>query len=142
MGSRRRITLALIGLVVLVVVGWFIRDATTEDSAPPPASGSSAVPGQESGLQVKALSSLPAEATDTWRLIERNGPFKSNRDGVEFENREKRLPQKAAKYYREYTVPTPGSEDRGARRLIYGQQRELYYTGDHYSSFVLVDPGK
>lgn len=154
MGSRRRITVALIGLVVLVVAGWFIREAAVQPAPDaPPGLGTGGVTGTgstsgaplsglESGLQVKALSSLPREAADTWRLIERGGPFKSNRDGVEFENREKRLPVKPSKYYHEYTVPTPGSEDRGARRLIYGQLRELYYTQDHYDSFVLVDPGK
>jgi guanyl-specific ribonuclease Sa len=61
---------------------------------------------------------------------------------VVFENREKRLPAKPGSYYREYTVPTPGSNDRGARRLVHGQERELYYTDDHYVSFVLVDPEK
>jgi guanyl-specific ribonuclease Sa len=132
MGSRKRITFALIGLVVLVVAGWFVREATT----------GTALPGDDSGMQVKALSTLPREAADTWRLIEKGGPFKSNRDGVVFENREKCLPAKSGSYYREYTVPTPGSNDRGARRLVYGQERELYYTGDHYVSFVLVDPGK
>lgn len=132
MGSRKRITFALIGLVVLVVAGWFVREAATETT----------LPGNDSGLRVTALSSLPREASDTWRLIEKGGPFKSGRDGAVFENREKRLPAKPGSYYREYTVPTPGGDDRGARRLVYGQQRELYYTGDHYVSFVLVDPGK
>jgi ribonuclease T1 len=132
MGSRKRITFALIGLVVLVVAGWFVREAST----------GTALPGDRSGLQVKALSTLPREAADTWRLIEKGGPFKSNRDGVVFENREKRLPAKPGSYYREYTVPTPGSNDRGARRLVHGQERELYYTDDHYVSFVLVDPEK
>jgi guanyl-specific ribonuclease Sa len=61
---------------------------------------------------------------------------------VVFENREKRLPVKAKEYYHEYTVPTPGSNDRGARRLVHGQQRELYYTDNHYESFVVVDTGK
>ncbi|MCE7011599.1 ribonuclease N [Kibdelosporangium philippinense] len=136
MGSRKRITFALIGLVILVVAGWLIRDASTE-SAPAPS-----LPGQDSGLQVKALSTLPPEAGTTWRLIEKGGPFPSTRDGVVFENREKRLPAKAKDYYREYTVPTPGSKDRGARRLVNGQHRELYYTENHYESFVLVDPGK
>lgn len=132
MGSRKRITVALIGLVVLVVVGWFVRDAVTGTD----------LPGSSSGLQVRELSKLPPEATSTWRLIEKGGPFQSNRDGAVFENREKRLPSKPTSYYREYTVRTPGSDDRGARRLVYGQERELYYTEDHYRSFVLVDPGK
>lgn len=136
MGSRKRITFALIALVALVVVGWFVREAATAPA------GSAPLPGESSGLQVQALSALPREATDTWRLIEKGGPFESNRDGAVFENREKRLPVKTGSYYREYTVRTPGSTDRGARRLIYGQERELFYTQDHYVSFVLVDPGK
>jgi ribonuclease T1 len=125
MGSRKRITLALVGLVALVVVGWFVRDAVSP-----------------SGLETKPLSSLPKEATTTWRLIEKGGPFPSNRDGVVYENREKILPTKNTGYYHEYTVITPGSQDRGERRLVHGQQRELYYTGDHYKSFVRVDPEK
>jgi ribonuclease T1 len=129
MGSRRRITLALIGLVVLVVVGYFVRDAATE-TAPAP------------GTALTPLSALPPEAAETWKLIEKGGPFPSNRDGAVFENREKRLPAQPVGYYHEYTVPTPGSDDRGARRLIAGKPRELYYTGDHYASFVAVDPGK
>ncbi len=137
MGSRRRITFALIGLVVLVVVGWFVRDAVKDDPAPTPQQQS-----QQSGLQVKALSKLPPEAVVTWRTIQKGGPFKSNRDGIVFENREKLLPAKSNGYYHEYTVPTPGADDRGARRLITGESQELYYTDDHYASFVVVDPGK
>ncbi|ALG07522.1 ribonuclease domain-containing protein [Kibdelosporangium phytohabitans] len=156
MGSRKRITFALVGLVLLVVAGWLIREVGSDpapgDSGPAgtaPASQSAkpggqgaAVPGQDSGLRVTALSKLPQEATTTWRLIEKGGPYPYDRDGVVFENREKRLPAKAREYYHEYTVPTPGSRDRGARRLIYGKERELYYTENHYDSFVLVDPGK
>ena len=41
-------------------------------------------------------------------------------------------------YYREYTVPTPGSDDRGARRIVAGDGGELYWTGDHYSSFSRI----
>jgi guanyl-specific ribonuclease Sa len=133
MGSRRRITVALIGLVVLVVVGWFARDAVT--GSPPPS---------ESGLAVRALSSLPREAADMWKLIQKGGPFPSSRDGAVFDNRERRLPAEPASYYHEYTVRTPdsGRDDRGPRRLVCGKQRELYYTDDHYVSFVQVDPEK
>ncbi|MEV4317910.1 ribonuclease domain-containing protein [Actinocrispum sp. NPDC049592] len=141
MGSRRRITFALIGLVVLVVVGWFVRDAVKDDPAPAPQQQSQQVKPQN-GMQVKPLSKLPPEAVVTWRTIQKGGPFKSSRDGIVFENREKLLPAKSASYYHEYTVPTPGADDRGARRLITGESKELYYTDDHYASFVLVDTGK
>jgi ribonuclease T1 len=83
---------------------------------------------------------LPPEAHDTMRLIAANGPFPYRQDGVVFENRERLLPAKATGYYREYTVKTPGSPDRGARRLVRGGQNELYYTDDHYDSFRRVIP--
>ena len=149
MSPGRRLTVALVGLIALVVVGWFVKD-TTSGSETPPASSSSApsgsqegVPGASSGMDVQALSKLPAEAGKTWKLIEANGPFPYPRnDGVTFQNREKRLPQKDAGYYKEYTVPTPGSQDRGARRLVTGAEKEVFYTGDHYSTFVVVDVSK
>jgi len=140
----RRLTVALVGLVALVVVGWFVKD-NTSGSAPSPSSSSTsvAVPGTSSGLDVQALSKLPAEAAKTWKLIEAKGPFPYPRnDGVTFENREKRLPQKKSGYYKEYTVPTPGSPDRGARRIVTGSEKEVFYTGDHYSTFVVVDVNK
>ncbi|MFD1050027.1 ribonuclease domain-containing protein, partial [Kibdelosporangium lantanae] len=99
-------------------------------------------PSTSTSSNATPLSTLPREAKNTWQLIQKGGPFPSNRDGVVFENREKLLPAKANGYYHEYTVITPGSQDRGERRLIYGGQKELYYTGDHYKSFVQVDPAK
>jgi len=61
-------------------------------------------------------------------------------DGSTFQNREHRLPEKPYGYYKEYTVETPGSRDRGARRLILGSDGEAYYTNDHYQTFVKIDP--
>lgn len=154
MFNRRRITAALIGLLVLVLGGWLVKDAVGGSSSPAsgtapgtsasaPGKGGAGVPGADSGLPVKALSSLPPQATDTWKLIEKGGPYPYPRnDDVVFDNREKRLPAKKSGYYHEYTVKTPGSPDRGARRLITGQAHELYYTGDHYASFVVVDPAR
>ena len=80
---------------------------------------------------------LPSEARETLRLIDRGGPYPYRRDGVVFKNLERRLPQKQHGYYREYTVPTPGSRDRGARRIITGEKPPdvFYYTDDHYRSF-------
>ncbi|MDQ3695040.1 MAG: ribonuclease, partial [Chloroflexota bacterium] len=41
--------------------------------------------------------------------------------------------------YREYTVITPGLDHRGARRIVAGDDGAvLYYTADHYQSFVEV----
>ena len=99
----------------------------------------SAVPGSDSGLPVRALSSLPSQATDTVRLIQRGGPYPYSQDGTVFGNREGVLPARSSGYYHEYTVITPGSSDRGARLIVTGSSGEYYYTGDHYESFVVVD---
>jgi len=78
---------------------------------------------------------LPEEVRQTLELIRNNGPFPYKQDGGTFGNREKRLPQRASGYYREYTVKTPGAKDRGARRIVAGNGGEFYYTEDHYRSF-------
>lgn len=80
---------------------------------------------------------LPEEARITLELIDAGGPFPYRRDGIVFQNRERLLPEQPKGYYREYTVPTPGSKDRGARRIVTGDKPPLvfYYTADHYKSF-------
>lgn len=84
------------------------------------------------------INNLPREAQATISLIKKDGPFPYRQDGTIFRNRERRLPAAPAGYYREYTVPTPGSPDRGAQRIVTGQGNEIYYTGDHYRTFMRV----
>lgn len=88
-----------------------------------------------------AEASLPAEARETLRLIDRGGPYPYRRDGFTFKNLEQRLPPRRRGYYREYTVPTPGSKDRGARRIVAGGQPPtvFHYTDDHYRSFRRIE---
>ena len=78
---------------------------------------------------------LPPEARHTLALIKAGGPFPYQRDGAVFGNREGLLPRRSRGYYREYTVRTPGTRSRGARRIVAGKGGELYYTDDHYQSF-------
>ncbi len=86
---------------------------------------------------------LPKEARETLALIKAGGPFPYRKDGSVFGNREKHLPSRDRGYYREYTVKTPGSRDRGARRIVAGSGErgdartsgEYYYTDDHYNTF-------
>lgn len=92
------------------------------------------------GVRVVPLSDLPVEARATLSRIRQGGPYPFDRDGIAFENREGVLPAKEHGYYREFTVTTPGSRDRGARRIVSGQNGELFYTADHYQSFVQIDP--
>lgn len=85
-------------------------------------------------------SALPSQAHDTLDLIDRGGPFPYEQDGTVFQNREGLLPGRSTGYYHEYTVVTPDSPTRGARRIVTGEQvEEDYYTADHYASFDLVD---
>ncbi|MFE1201237.1 ribonuclease domain-containing protein [Streptomyces sp. NPDC058762] len=87
-------------------------------------------------------SALPSQAHDTLDLIEKGGPFPFEQDGTVFQNREGILPDRSSGYYHEYTVITPGSDTRGARRIVTGEEyQEDYYTADHYASFDLVDHG-
>jgi ribonuclease T1 len=86
------------------------------------------------------VADLPREGQATYQLIRQGGPFPYEKDGVVFGNRERLLPRQERGYYREYTVKTPGSRDRGARRIVCGgqeprQPRNCYYTQDHYASF-------
>ena len=124
----RRILLAF-WLICLAVLG--VAEARQEATARPPA------------IEWVELGELPPEARSTLRLIVSQGPFPYPRDGVVFGNYEKRLPLRPRGYYHEYTVPTPGSRSRGARRIINGgghASGENYYTGDHYRSFRRIRP--
>ena len=57
-----------------------------------------------------------------------------------FQNREGLLTQKPAGYYQEFVHPTPGVNGVGPQRIIQVQGGELYYTPDHYRSFVPLNP--
>lgn len=90
----------------------------------------------ESGLEWVDLDQLPTEARRTVESIRAGGPFPYRKDGATFGNREKLLPLRPSGYYREFTVPTPGEDGRGARRIVTGDDdRILYYTDDHDQSF-------
>jgi len=91
-----------------------------------------------SGLSWVDAGSLPPEALDTLELIDAGGPFPYEQDGGVFFNNERILPLQDRGYYHEYTVETPGSDDRGARRIVAGTDGELYWTGDHYQSFERI----
>ncbi|AKJ09819.1 ribonuclease [Streptomyces incarnatus] len=85
---------------------------------------------------------LPSQAHDTLDLIAKGGPYPYSQDGTVFSNKEGVLPSESYGYYHEYTVITPGSPTRGARRIVTGEQsQEDYYTSDHYATFNLIDFG-
>ncbi|MDO9454742.1 ribonuclease domain-containing protein [Nocardioides sp.] len=110
----------------------------TADATPSVASADLPETDPDSGLPVVALAVLPVEAADTVDLIDSDGPFPYDEDGSTFGNFEGILPDHERGYYAEYTVDTPGSGDRGARRIVAGDEGELYWTEDHYDSFERI----
>ena len=93
----------------------------------------------ESSPATVRVAELPREGRMMYELIRQGGPFRYEKDGVVFGNREPMLPAEKRGFYREYTVTTPGSRDRGARRIVCGgparAPHACYYTADHYASF-------
>jgi ribonuclease T1 len=86
------------------------------------------------------LSQLPPQGQAMMTLIYQGGPFKYDKDGTVFGNREHFLPIHQRGYYREYTVKTPGERSRGARRIVCGGDKPAapdacFYTDDHYASY-------
>ena len=102
-------------------------------------------PVEETSASTITLQELPPQGRSTYALILEGGPFPFDKDGSVFGNRERILPTQKRGYYREYTVKTPRSRDRGARRIVCGgrqpqQPDACYYTSDHYSSFRKITP--
>ncbi|WP_116112154.1 ribonuclease domain-containing protein [Austwickia chelonae] len=149
--------MVLLILVAVLVIGRFAMKGQSGKSTPAASSGRSA-PAKPTGGSAKGGSGgaaaggiaacdpqkLPSEAKQIIAAIRAGGPFQHPRnDGVTFRNAERRLPQKDSGYYREYTVPTPGAPNRGARRIVTGgdpqkNPPDWYYTGDHYDSFCKI----
>jgi guanyl-specific ribonuclease Sa len=125
--------IAVVVLAGLAAFQWWSNRGPVE----PPAGASAQPP----AIAARYPSFLPPEAVATLEAIERGGPYRYDRDGSTFQNRERRLPEQPRGYYREYTVETPGSPDRGARRIVSGGDppEVYYYTDDHYRSFRRVE---
>ena len=128
--TAKRSWFGLAAAVVLAVLLWWVQG--TADPAPDTGT-------DPSRLSVVALADLPPEAAQTIDLIDAGGPYPHDQDDGVFQNREEILPDQPEGYYREYTVATPGSHDRGARRIVTGNGGELYWTDDHYASFARIE---
>lgn len=91
------------------------------------------------------VAQLPLQGRSMLTLIYQGGPFRHDKDGVVFGNRERLLPASIRTYYREYTVRTLGERSRGARRIVCGglqpaAPEACFYTDDHYASFRKIVP--
>jgi guanyl-specific ribonuclease Sa len=137
-----------IGLLLLAFAAgnWFAshRASTAAPLPAPTTTSSREMPAplpRSAPATMPDASGLPAEARDTLARIAAGGPFEHRQDGSVFQNRERQLPSRPRGWYREYTVETPGSADRGARRIVTGgtPPSEYWYSGDHYRSFRRID---
>jgi ribonuclease T1 len=133
MPARGRLWIGLLAVLALALLTWALNQGGFSG-------GGRAGDADPTSMAQVALADLPPEAAHTLDLIRAGGPFPYDRDGVVFENREGLLPDESSGYYHEYTVPTPGESDRGARRIISGSGGELYWTDDHYRSFERISP--
>jgi ribonuclease T1 len=128
-----------VALAAVLAFAYLVPGGSLPTAAPGGPTGSCAAPADAEGLTWVCLADLPKEAQQTVALIDAGGPFPYEKDGATFNNFEGVLPQQPRGYYREYTVPTPGESDRGARRIVTGDRdRELFYTADHYETFAWV----
>lgn len=132
----RRISLVN-GLAALAVLAVSIGTIAVQARTP----SSSVLPG--AAVASVAYTGLPPQGQEVMELVRQGGPFRYEKDGTVFGNRERQLPSQRRGYYREYTVPTPGLSHRGARRIVCGGKQPrspdaCYYTEDHYSSFRLI----
>lgn len=159
MTGRKQLLLLVAVVVLVVLAGLFFRNPDVQTPGAPATAGqgSSTTTRDAHGLITVAVADLPPEAQQVYRLLRATGPFEYSKDGTVFHNREGLLPKKDSGYYREFTVETPGSGDRGARRLVVGgcgrqtssqpgkvrataceASNPVYYTDDHYESFRRV----
>jgi len=135
--------LLCLGLLAVMPPSAEARQSRYVDEVPTHQGGAEAAVGQTTPSV--ALTALPRQAQDVYQRILAGGPFRYEKDGVVFGNRERLLPRQPRGFYREYTVPTPGERDRGARRIVCGgkevrQPETCFYSGDHYASFQTIDP--
>ena len=137
-GMRIPPRITMLGGTAALLSVLFVGGPVTASAAAPPTAAATAPSAAAVGSICYSV--LPPQAHDTLDLIDSGGPFPYDQDGTVFQNREALLPSQSTGYYHEYTVITPGSDDRGARRIVTGDKsQEDYYTADHYESFDLVD---
>ena len=142
----RKTLVSVLSLLLVVAGAWLVSRDGDEATAPTSTTRSISADVRNTGgvtvpsaFDTITLDELPPEALDTLTLIDAGGPYPYGADDEVFQNRERLLPDRPRGHYREYTVETPGSDDRGARRIVAGEEGEMYYTDDHYDSFRWIE---
>jgi len=101
----------------------------------------------KTGLSTRFITTAEGVTTDlqpTLNRIASGEKFPHPNDGSIFNNFAPKgqsnplLPVKPQGYYKEFVHPTPGESGPGAMRIITGQGGEMYFTPDHYNSFIQI----
>ncbi|NCB33450.1 MAG: ribonuclease [Erysipelotrichia bacterium] len=58
--------------------------------------------------------------------------------GDQYSNYEGTLPEAKGRIYYECDIDTLNSSKRGAKRIVWSTDQNIYYTEDHYDTFVLI----
>jgi ribonuclease T1 len=126
--------------LAVVLTGWWQQQRSGPPAPPPAGPAASPPPASASSSRPDPIpADQRPQLQQTLALIAKGGPFPYEKDGTVFQNRENKLPPRPRGYYREYTVPTPGASNRGARRVVQGKDGDTWYTSDHYKTFVRID---
>ena len=148
----------ILGFILAVVAAYLGIDMSADGGQTPTASSSQTAPSAQTTPSEQTASSsqtapsgafcpidsLPKEARQVTDSIESGGPYAfPGDDNTHFGNYQNRLPKENSQYYREFTVPTPGTGHRGERRIVVGGGTRTdpdtwYYTGDHYDTFCEI----
>lgn len=146
----------LLPLVAIALVAWLVLDdpsglRTDPVSAGPNLADSNVAGSSEgsSGPLIRDVIVRDQDGQIAWRgdvdlgptlaRIERGEPDRHRNDGAVFQNREGRLPPRRRGHYREFVVRTPGLGAVGSQRLVVGRDGEVWYSSDHYRSFVRLN---
>jgi ribonuclease T1 len=128
--------------LILYLAHGFLSPPGGRPASPPPDSYPGVSP-SPSDIRSDQNTDIPQKAYDTLAYIRsHHGDAPPGFvGGRTFENREHRLP--AGGSYQEYDVdPKTRGEDRNAERLIVdADSGKAWYTGDHYRTFIPIDPG-
>lgn len=141
--SDKRLWLRLLLLAGTFALLWWVRQQELVPYHDRPAPAPTVQPGQPA--QGQSASEVPDYVLEVLAHVRQNDAAPEGYvGGREFQNREKRLPQRDPSgqriRYREWDVyPKVQGRNRGAERLVTGSDRSAWYTKDHYATFLKIE---
>lgn len=143
---KKRYGIFLSGILIGVLVGFFIGKQYAPDSAISTVPSSVTVPKNKatSSAAGKENPAIPQKVYTVLRYIRTHHQAMNGYEGGrKFSNREQLLPRRDKVgnpiQYQEWDVnPKVKGQNRGAERLVTGSDGSAWYTNDHYQSFIPI----